>query len=188
MAEVEKRTAILNATLDLISEHGFHGAPISKIAKQSGVSAGIIYHYFADKDDLIQALYVHIKEHLLEAMMIGNPQEAPWPDSFITLWLNSYQYYVRHPQQTRFIEQYENSPYPQFEENEDLLAKYAWLVQLIDDAQANGHIKDLPFPVIYELTLRVAAGLAKQQIKGGLSLTEDELLAVADACRAAIAR
>lgn len=188
MTEAEKRAAILNATLDLISEHGFHGAPISKIAKQSGVSAGIIYHYFADKDDLIQALYVHIKEHLLEAMMMGNPQDAPWPDSFITLWLNSYHYYVRYPQQTRFIEQYENSPYPQFEENEDLLAKYARLVQLIDDAQTNGHIKDLPFPVIYELTLRVAAGLAKQQIKGSLSLTEDELFVVADACRAAIAR
>lgn len=188
MTEVEKRTAILNATLDLISEHGFHGAPISKIAKQSGVSAGIIYHYFADKDDLIQALYVHIKEQLLEAMLVGNPQEGTWPEGFIKLWLNSYHYYVRHPKQARFIEQYENSPYPQYEENEELLAKYARLIHLIDDAQAKGFVKDLPFQVIYELTLRVAAGLAKQQIKGGLTLTEDELFAVADACRAAIAR
>ena len=188
MTEAEKRTASLPATLDLISEHGFHGAPISKIAKKSGVSAGIIYHYFADKDDLIQALYVHIKEHLLEAMMIGNPQDAPWPQSFITLWLNSFHYYVRYPQQTRFLEQYENSPYPQYEENEDLLAKYTQLFQLIHDAQANGHIKELPLMVIYELSIRVAAGLAKQHINGRLSLTEDELFAVADACRAAIAR
>ena len=188
MTEVEKRTAIFNATLDLISEHGFHGAPISKIAKQSGVSACIIYHYFADKDDLIKALYVHIKEQLLEAMLVGNPQDAPWPDGFITLWLNSYQYYVRHPQQASFIEQYENSPFPQYDENEALMEKYAQLIPLIQSAQAKGYVKDLPFQVIYELTLRVAAGLAKQQIKGSLTLTEDQLFKVADACRAAMAR
>ena len=34
---------------------------MSKIAKESGVSAGIIYHYFANKDELIIELYKTIK-------------------------------------------------------------------------------------------------------------------------------
>ena len=47
----DKRTAILQATLRLISENGFHGTAMSKVAKEAGVSAGIIYHYFDSKDD-----------------------------------------------------------------------------------------------------------------------------------------
>ncbi len=38
----DKRDAILKATLNLVSENGFHGTPMSKIAKEAGVSAGII--------------------------------------------------------------------------------------------------------------------------------------------------
>ena len=57
----DKRTAILEATLKLISENGFHGTAMSKVAKEAGVSAGIIYHYFDSKDELIDELYRHIK-------------------------------------------------------------------------------------------------------------------------------
>ena len=49
----DKRTKILEATLRLISEKGFHGTPISKVAKEAGVSTGIIYHYFKDKHELL---------------------------------------------------------------------------------------------------------------------------------------
>ena len=48
----DKRTAILEATLNLISERGFHDTPMSLIAKASGASTGIIYHYFASKEEL----------------------------------------------------------------------------------------------------------------------------------------
>jgi len=36
----DKRTAILDATLALISERGFHNTPMSLIAKTAGVSTG----------------------------------------------------------------------------------------------------------------------------------------------------
>ncbi|MBN1583370.1 MAG: helix-turn-helix transcriptional regulator [Anaerolineae bacterium] len=42
----DKRTAILEATLKLISKHAFHGTAMSRVAEEVGVSAGIIYHYF----------------------------------------------------------------------------------------------------------------------------------------------
>ena len=53
----DKRAAILQTTLDLISDRGFHNTPMSLIAKEAGVSAGTIYHYFAGKDELIFELY-----------------------------------------------------------------------------------------------------------------------------------
>ena len=42
----DKREAILKSTLELIKDNGFHGTPISLIAKNAGVASGTIYHYF----------------------------------------------------------------------------------------------------------------------------------------------
>ncbi|PTS95622.1 TetR family transcriptional regulator, partial [Pedobacter sp. HMWF019] len=57
-----KRDAILNSTLELVKSHGFHGAPMSQIAKNANVAAGTIYHYFDSKETLIIELYIRTKE------------------------------------------------------------------------------------------------------------------------------
>ncbi len=68
---MEKREAILQAALELIAERGFHDTPMSLIARRSGASAGTIYHHFADKDDLIHALYRHVKTIFNRALVAG---------------------------------------------------------------------------------------------------------------------
>ena len=67
----DKRAAILTASLDLISERGFHNTPVSLISQEAGVSAGIIYHYFDNKEDLIDELYKKAKLDLVRAMLEG---------------------------------------------------------------------------------------------------------------------
>jgi AcrR family transcriptional regulator len=53
----EKKKAIFESTLELVRENGFHGTPMSLVAKKAGVAAGTIYHYFESKDALIIALH-----------------------------------------------------------------------------------------------------------------------------------
>ena len=38
----QKKQAIFESTLELIKDHGFHGAPVSLVAKNAGVAAGTI--------------------------------------------------------------------------------------------------------------------------------------------------
>jgi AcrR family transcriptional regulator len=52
----ERRQAILDAALKVISEKGFHGASIASIAKDAGVSKGLMYNYFKSKEDLLTAI------------------------------------------------------------------------------------------------------------------------------------
>jgi len=57
MKNSDKREEIMQAALELIAEHGFHGAPMAMIAEKAGVGAGTIYRYFrkqgcADSRDL----------------------------------------------------------------------------------------------------------------------------------------
>ena len=51
------RAAILDAAEDLIAEKGLHGAALVEIAKRAGVAVGTLYNYFADRDDLVRALF-----------------------------------------------------------------------------------------------------------------------------------
>ncbi len=44
---------ILQTAIEMFAEVGYHGVKTSEIAKRAGISLGLMYHYFADK----QALY-----------------------------------------------------------------------------------------------------------------------------------
>lgn len=51
-----QRTRILEAARKCFSEEGFHGAAMSAIAREAGMSQGLIYRYFASKAAIIQAI------------------------------------------------------------------------------------------------------------------------------------
>lgn len=49
----ERRDQILRAAVKLFSEKGYYVTTIHQIAKEAGVSPGLIYQYFGDKDDIL---------------------------------------------------------------------------------------------------------------------------------------
>lgn len=57
-AEV-RRQALIRAALDLVAELGVRGATVRDIAARAQVTPGLIRHYFASKEALIQAAYEH---------------------------------------------------------------------------------------------------------------------------------
>src|SRR5580704_8333968 len=92
----DKREAILEAMLDLIVERGFHDAPMSVLAKRSGASPGVIYHYFPSKHEVF-----------FEGV---SADEAP-REALLRIWLNAYRFYRSHRKETLFLDQYLNSSY-----------------------------------------------------------------------------
>ena len=60
-----RRTQILDAAENCVREYGFHRASISKMSKASGMGAGHIYHYFANKEAIIAAIVAREVERLL---------------------------------------------------------------------------------------------------------------------------
>lgn len=50
------RTAILDAALELFSHRGYGATSMRDIASKAGVSTGSVYHHFADKEAIFQAL------------------------------------------------------------------------------------------------------------------------------------
>ncbi|MEW6188440.1 MAG: TetR/AcrR family transcriptional regulator [Thermodesulfobacteriota bacterium] len=53
----EKQSVIFDAALKVIKEKGFHQARISDIAERAGVSYGLVYHYFKNKQALFDEIF-----------------------------------------------------------------------------------------------------------------------------------
>jgi AcrR family transcriptional regulator len=51
-----RRQEILDAAANCFARNGFHRTSMQDIVKESGLSAGLIYRYFAGKDDMIVAI------------------------------------------------------------------------------------------------------------------------------------
>lgn len=51
-----RRQQILDAALKCARQSGFHGASMADIAHEAGLSVGVIYRYFANKEAIIEAI------------------------------------------------------------------------------------------------------------------------------------
>src|SRR5690606_5590665 len=52
----QKKELILESALELFAENGFHATSISQIAKQAGISKGLIYNYFESKNEILSEI------------------------------------------------------------------------------------------------------------------------------------
>lgn len=55
-ARPDTRARILDAALDVFSEHGFEGSSLQQIADRLDLTKAALYYYFRSKDELLEAL------------------------------------------------------------------------------------------------------------------------------------
>ncbi len=53
----DKRTLILDAAVRVFARRGYHGSRVGDIAEEAGVAHGLLYHYFASKEAVLQAIF-----------------------------------------------------------------------------------------------------------------------------------
>jgi AcrR family transcriptional regulator len=73
-----RRTEILRAAAELFQETGFHSATTHAVAERAGISVGLIYQYFGNKEDLLQAVIVDILGDFRD--LVAPQLEAAGPD------------------------------------------------------------------------------------------------------------
>jgi TetR/AcrR family fatty acid metabolism transcriptional regulator len=54
----DKRRVILDAAVRVFARQGFHACRVSDIADEAGVAYGLVYHYFASKDEVLDTLFL----------------------------------------------------------------------------------------------------------------------------------
>ena len=169
----EKKRAIFESTLELIRLHGFHGAPMSLIAKNASVAAGTIYHYFESKDHLIGEMYEYNKCVLVRLANDVLERDIPVKDKFHEVWITLYEYYTENPDVLIFFEQYVNSPYSK-KRNPDRLENRP-LYTFFQTGIKEGQFTTTKADVLLVLVMASITTAAKLQAFGNIRLAKVDL-------------
>jgi len=179
----EKRAAIIQAHIELVSENGFHGSPVAMVAERAGVAAGTIYRYFESKDVLTMATYVDLEERLMEKVLEDYPEQGGVRDKFahlarvlVTQWISS-------PVEFRFMEQFHNSPYGTAHRREKMLGRDEDLCRLIfTEGLEKKLVKDLPLQMLFALFFGPLIYICRDHILGFFTLDDSLLQQAVDSC------
>tara|TARA_R110002050_G_scaffold250623_7_gene388662 strand:- start:2786 stop:3358 length:573 start_codon:yes stop_codon:yes gene_type:complete len=149
----DKKRALLNATLTLVNDHGFHDAPMSKIAKLAGVAPATIYLYFENKQDLINNLYLEVKASFSDCAFKGYDNTMPVKIGFEIIWYNIADYKLNLVNEAAFLSQCDNTPMIDEEIRKEGLKHLQPLLDLWEQGKKEGIIKPLSIFVLYAYTI-----------------------------------
>jgi AcrR family transcriptional regulator len=184
MSKPEKRDEIVRAALEIIAEHGFHGAPMAMIAEKAGVGAGTIYRYFENKDLLITELYRELEERIYAALLAGYDPEKPIRERFLYLGAAVLGYCIANPLDFRYLEQFHNSPYGVIYRRDRMLGKKEdrdMYRELFEEGVAQQVVKDFPLAILFALTFGPLLAVARDHILNFIVLDDDLILRTIEA-------
>lgn len=171
----DKKRAIFESTLALIREKGFHGTPMSQIAKNAGVAAGTIYHHFDSKDTLILELYTYIRDKMLEAMLQVDNEAMDYKDRVFNFWISHCHFYIKNPNALFFMEQFVNSPYSSRDPLQDNERFQNTFRDLIKTGVETGILKPVNPLVMSALIHGTIVNVAKMHLCQRVAISEGEL-------------
>lgn len=174
---------VFKSTLHLIKDHGFHGTPMSQIAKHADVAIGTIYHYFPSKDNLILELFEYCRRDLYAYTFKDINEEMSYKDQFYTMFKNFCLYHINQREYSCFFEQFYNSPYHEIvREKESGNGPYAQneFMKFVHKGIDKGHIRPLEEKIISSAYLGAAVSYAKTVVNGKIEFNEQHLTDLID--------
>ena len=76
-AQADKRRMILDAAVRVFARSGFHACRVSDIADEAGVAYGLVYHYFASKEEVLDTLFLERWNVMLDMIREVDAQPIP---------------------------------------------------------------------------------------------------------------
>lgn len=142
LCAVDKKQQIKKAALRLLVEKGVHAAPMSAIATAAKTGMGTIYNHFENKEALINAIYVDIKQQeatILETLFHDEPVKS----QFELYYKTAIDFFVRNPLYFQFMEQLQASPMITEETRAFGYKAIEPIIRLLKQGQTEGIIKDI---------------------------------------------
>jgi TetR/AcrR family transcriptional regulator, fatty acid metabolism regulator protein len=81
----DKRRLILDAAVRVFARQGFHACRVSDIADEAGVAYGLVYHYFASKDEVLDTLFLERWNVMLEEIREVDARQMPVREKLLAI-------------------------------------------------------------------------------------------------------
>jgi AcrR family transcriptional regulator len=184
----DKRRKLLDAGLRVFAARGYDGTSVPEVAKAADVAVGSVYHYFRDKEALVNEVYRDAKTRLRAALLDDlAPLDVYAPNDgqrwFGDLWARLAAFAQASPEAFRFLEMQDHAPYL---DAKSRALELSVLVPLYTSGQrlAAGGLgpTDPPVDVLIALLWGAFVGLVKASRLGYLKLDARRLADARDAC------
>ena len=158
-----KRNALVNATINLVNNQGFHAAPMSKIAKLADVSPGTIYLYFENKQDLVDQVYIEVKAAFSNYAFHDYNEDMSVEEGFEIIWKNIADFKLKKIEEAMFLSQCDNSPIIDEPGRKEGLKHLQPLLDLWDRGVKEGILKPVSPYMLYAFSIYPIAFLMNMQ-------------------------
>lgn len=172
---------ITDASLRCCYDHGLSEITVGQVAKKAGLSVGTIYLYYENKEELIANLYVQVQKRFDEVILPEITKESSGEKQFKRTFSLIFKYYMSHPLEFSFIEQYTNSSY-----SKSIFSAFSGSVQQLFHKMYKENMKEdliqkLPLVVISSMIHGSIVALVKKHHQGQekISITKGNQLIAA---------
>jgi AcrR family transcriptional regulator len=166
-----KREALVRATINLVNNHGFHAAPMSKIAKMAEVSPGTIYLYFENKQDLVNQVYIEVKTAFSKFAFKDYKVDFSVEKGFENIWKNIADFKLIEVEEAMFLSQCDNTPIIDEPSRKEGLKHLQPLLDLWERGKKEGIIKPVSDYMLYGFSIYPIAFLMNMQQRELYELT-----------------
>jgi TetR/AcrR family transcriptional regulator len=100
--QMKNRAAILDAALDMFSQHGYRGATVDQIAGAAGLSKPNLLYYVPSKEAMYDALLEQLLDTWLDPLREIDPNGAPL-DEVLAYVARKLELSRKHPRESRLF-------------------------------------------------------------------------------------
>ncbi|WP_194767490.1 TetR/AcrR family transcriptional regulator [Tamlana sp. I1] len=172
---IDKRNALIKATIELVNNNGFHATPMSKIAKMANVSPATIYLYFENKQDLVNKTYIEVKTAYTNYAFETYNEEMTVEEGFEIIWKRIADFKLTDCENAMFLAQCDNTPMIDEASRKEGIKHLQPLLDLWERGRKEGVIKPISDYLLYAYSINPLSFLMMTQKRGAFVLDKTHM-------------
>lgn len=172
---IDKRNALIKATIELVNNNGFHAAPMSKIAKMANVSPATIYLYFENKQDLVNKTYIEVKAKYTDYAFATYNDRLTVEEGFEAIWKRIADFKCKDSENAMFLAQCDNTPIIDEPSRQEGIKHLQPLLDLWERGKSEGIIKPISNYILYAYTINPLSFLMMTDKRNGFQLDKTHI-------------
>ena len=172
---IDKRNALIKATIELVNNNGFHATPMSKIAKMANVSPATIYLYFENKQDLLNQTYIEVKAAYTQYAFETYDEKMTVEAGFELIWKRIANFKLHECENAMFLAQCDNTPIIDETSRQEGIIHLQPLLDLWTRGKKESIIKPISEYLLYAYAINPLSFLMMTQNRGAFTLNETHI-------------
>ena len=140
----DKREKIIAAAITLFHQQGFWNTSTASISKEAGVAAGTLFRYFATKEQLIDELFLEVKQEVADYMYMRVDSQADCRSKLWQIWSAYVEWNLKNAEKFRVLEQLEVASRISNSVQLKVVGMNQLTIQIYKEAIQEGLISDYP--------------------------------------------